>query len=136
MEEALNKPDILTPQDLRRLIDAFYGRVRADELLGPVFEARIPAGHWPQHLDTMTRFWTAALLAQAAGYRGNPGAKHIFLPIEKAHFTRWLALFGQTVDELFAGHNATEAKLRARKMGEMFQAKIASARAGGGHAVL
>ncbi|WP_035558407.1 group III truncated hemoglobin [Hymenobacter sp. IS2118] len=123
--------DIREQDDIRRLIDAFYARVQADELLGPVFAARIPAGHWPQHLDTMTRFWTAALLAQAAGYRGNPGAKHMYLPIEDAHFARWLALFGQTVDELFAGDNATEMKLRARKMGEMFKAKIASARAGG-----
>ncbi|WP_210522081.1 group III truncated hemoglobin [Hymenobacter terricola] len=130
------KPDIHDPDDLRRLIEAFYTRVRADELLGPVFAARIPAGHWPEHLDTMTRFWTAALLAQAAGYRGNPGAKHLYLPIEPAHFTRWLALFGQTVDELFVGDRATGIKRRARKMGELFQAKIASARAGGGHAIL
>ncbi len=129
-------PDILTPDDIRQLINAFYGRVLADALLGPVFAARIPAGHWPAHLDTMTRFWTAALLAQAAGYRGNPGAKHLFLPIEQAHFTQWLALFGQAVDELFAGDHATEIKRRAGKMGELFQAKIAAARAGSGHAIL
>ncbi len=128
--------DIREQADVRRLIDAFYALVRADELLGPVFASRIPAGHWPKHLDTMTRFWTAALLAQAAGYRGNPGAKHMYLPIEQAHFKRWLTLFGQTVDGLFLGANATEMKLRARKMGDMFQAKIASARAAGGHAIL
>ncbi len=78
----------------------------------------------------------AALLSQAAGYRGNPGAKHMYLPIEKAHFTRWLALFGQTVDALFAGENAAEMKVRALKMGEMFQAKIASGRANGGLSIL
>jgi hemoglobin len=128
--------DITEQDDIRQLINAFYTRVRADELIGPVFAARIPEGHWPEHLETMTRFWTAALLAQAAGYRGNPGAKHIYLPIGQEHFERWLALFGQTVDELFIGHNATEMKLRARKMGEMFQAKIASARASNGHAIL
>ncbi|MFC6225280.1 group III truncated hemoglobin [Hymenobacter artigasi] len=130
------KTDILTPDDIRRLIDEFYAEVRRDDLLGPVFAARIPAGHWPEHLDTMTRFWTAALLGQAAGYRGNPGAKHLYLPIEKAHFTRWLALFGQTVDALFAGENVAEMKVRTLRMGEMFQAKIASARANGGLSVL
>ena len=130
------KTDILAQADIRRLIDAFYTLVRQDDLLGPVFAARIPDGHWPTHLDTMTRFWTAALLAQAAGYRGNPGAKHMYLPIEKEHFTRWLALFGQTVDAMFAGENATEMKLRAFKMGEMFQAKIALARANGGLSIL
>ncbi len=128
--------DILTQEDIRQLIEAFYGKVRADALLGPVFASRIPEGHWPEHLDTMTRFWTAALLAQAAGYRGNPGAKHLYLPIEAEHFARWLTLFGQTVDEQYAGQNATEMKLRARKMGEMFQAKIASARGSEGRAIL
>ena len=134
--EIVEKTDICEQDDIRRLIDAFYAQVRTDELLGPVFAARIPAGHWPAHLDTMTRFWTAALLGQAAGYRGNPGAKHLFLPIEKAHFTRWLALFGRTVDSLFAGENAGEIKVRALKMGEMFQAKMAIARASGNLSIL
>lgn len=133
---SLPATDVLTQDDIRQLIEAFYAKVRADALLGPVFASRIPDGHWPEHLDTMTRFWTAALLAQAAGYRGNPGAKHIYLPIEAAHFERWLALFGKTVDERHAGHNATEMKLRARKMGEMFQAKIASARLSEGRVIL
>ena len=128
--------DIRTQEDIQHLIEAFYAQVRADALLGPVFASRISDGHWPEHLDTMTRFWTAALLAQAAGYRGNPGAKHLYLPIEQAHFERWLALFGQTVDERHTGHNATEMKLRARKMGELFQAKIASARTSEGRAIL
>lgn len=132
----LPQPDIHDPTDIRRLIDAFYARVQADALLGPVFASRIPAGHWPTHLDTMTRFWTGALLGQDAGYRGNPGARHLALPLEAAHFTRWLALFGQTVDELFAGARAAEIKVRARKMGDLFQAKIAMARAGGGLAIL
>lgn len=130
------KTDLSTPDDIRRLIEAFYSRVRHDELLGPVFAARIPDGHCPAHLDTMTRFWTAALLGQAAGYRGNPGAKHLYLPIENEHFTRWLSVFGQTVDALFVGGNAAEIKVRALRMGELFQAKIASARANDGLSIV
>ncbi|WP_054415444.1 group III truncated hemoglobin [Hymenobacter sp. DG25A] len=131
MMENTTLSDINTQEDIRRLIDAFYTLVRQDALLGPVFAVRIPDGHWPTHLDTMTRFWTAALLAQPAGYRGNPGAKHLYLPIEKEHFQRWLQLFGHTVDEMFVGDNANEIKLRALKMGELFQAKMAMARQGG-----
>lgn len=123
-------PDIHDPTDLRRLVDAFYARVRGDALLAPVFASRIPADHWPAHLDMITRFWTGALLTQDAGYRGNPGAKHLDLPIEAAHFARWLALFGQTVDELFAGTRAEEIKERAQRIGDLFQVKIAQARAG------
>ena len=129
--ETVALSDITNQEDIRRLIDAFYTVVRRDELLGPVFAARIPDGHWPTHLDTMTRFWTAALLAQAAGYRGNPGAKHLYLPIGEEHFERWLALFGEIVDGMFVGDNATEIKLRARKMGDLFQAKMAMARQNG-----
>lgn len=129
--ETVALSDITNQEDIRRLIDAFYTVVRRDELLGPVFAARIPDGHWPTHLDTMTRFWTAALLAQSAGYRGNPGAKHLYLPIGEEHFERWLALFGEIVDGMFVGDNATEMKLRARKMGDLFQAKMAMARQNG-----
>lgn len=129
------KPDIHHQDDICRLVDAFYGQARADALLGPGFAARIAAGEWPAHLDTMTRFWTAALLGQTADYWGNQGAKHLVLPLEPAHFARWRQLFGQTVDELFADETATKMKLRAGKMGKMFQAKIAMARTGG-HAIL
>ena len=123
-------PDIHDPADIQRLVDAFYARVRGDALLAPVFASRIPDDHWSAHLDTITRFWTAALLTQDAGYRGNPGAKHLGLPIEAAHFTRWLSLFGQTVDELFAGTRAEEIKERAQRIGDLFQVKIAQSRAG------
>lgn len=122
-------PDIHDPADIRRLVDAFYARVRGDALLASVFASHIPDDHWSAHLDTVARFWTAALLTQDAGYRANPGAKHRDLPIEAAHFTRWLALFGQTVDELFAGTRAEEIKERAQKIGDLFQVKIAQARA-------
>ena len=134
--KTFEKTDIREQEDVRRLVDAFYTQVRADALLGPVFAARIPPGHWPAHLDTLTRFWTAALLGQDAGYRGNPGTKHLYLPIEGAHFDCWLALFGQTVDGLFAGENAAEIKGRALKMGQMFQAKMALARASGNRSIL
>ena len=129
-------PDIHDPADIRRLVDTFYARVRGDDLLAPVFASRVSDDHWPAHLDTITRFWTAVLLTQGAGYRGNPGDQHLYLPIEAAHFTRWLALFGQTVDAMFAGDHASEIQVRALKMAEMFQAKMAVARAGGGLSIL
>ncbi|TGE16601.1 group III truncated hemoglobin [Hymenobacter elongatus] len=125
-------PDITTATDLRLLVETFYAQVRQDDLLAPVFASRISPHTWPTHLDTMTRFWSAALLGQASGYRGNPGARHLALPIEAPHFARWLQLFTHAVDELFAGEKAEEVKLRAARMGEMFQAKIAMARQGRG----
>lgn len=124
-------PDITTPHDLHQLVGSFYDRVRQDALLGPVFDSRIAPEAWPAHLETITGFWTAALLGQDGGYRGNPGARHIRLPIEAAHFERWLLLFGQSVDDMFVGEKAEEIKLRAARLGELFQFKIDSARRNG-----
>jgi hemoglobin len=40
------------------------------------------------------------------------------------HFEKWLELFHETVDELFAGEKAEEAKWRGNRMAEMFELKI------------
>jgi hemoglobin len=47
------------------------------------------------------------------------------MPIGKEHFGRWIEIFTETIDELFTGKKADEAKWRAGKMAEMFQYKIA-----------
>lgn len=116
------KHDILTLEDVKLLVDTFYTRVRADELLGPIFDERIQ-DRWPRHLDIMYRFWQTVLLGELT-YQGNPGVKHITLPVDGAHFERWLQLFFETIDELFTGEKVEEAKWRSEKMAEMFSNKI------------
>lgn len=116
------KHDILSLDDVKLLVDTFYTRVRADELLGPIFDERIQ-DRWPIHLDIMYRFWQTVLLEELT-YQGNPGVKHITLPVGEEHFERWLSLFYTTLDELFTGAKAEEAKWRAEKMAEMFRSKI------------
>ena len=116
--------DIICLADVKLLVDTFYDRVRADEMLGPVFD-NVIKDNWPRHLDIMYRFWQTVLLDEHT-YTGAPGAKHFTLPISAEHFTRWMAIFTQTIDELFTGEKATEAKWRAGKMAEMFQYKIAA----------
>lgn len=115
--------DILTLEDIKQLVDLFYTRVRADALLGPIFEERIKA-NWARHLEIMYRFWQTVLLGELT-YQGSPGAKHITLPVGGEHFEKWLSIFYTTVDELFTGSKATEAKWRAARMAEMFAGKIA-----------
>lgn len=114
--------DILTLDDIKKLVDAFYEKVRQDELLGPVFNERIQ-DRWPQHLEKMYTFWQTVLLGEHT-YHGSPFPPHARLPIDDSHFTRWIALFTSTVDTLFQGEKANEAKWRAGKMREMFQSKI------------
>lgn len=116
------KKDILSIDDIKLLVDTFYGKVREDQLIGPIFDERIQ-DRWPQHLAKMYTFWQTVLLGEHT-YYGSPFPPHAQLPVEKEHFDRWLSLFSQTLDELFTGEVAKEAMWRANKMAEMFQYKI------------
>ena len=116
-------PDIQDKEDVIRLVDAFYGEVRKDLIIGPVFAAAVKEGAWPYHLDRMYSFWNTVLFGKA-DYRGQPFSKHADLPIEEKHFQQWISLFCQTVDKLYRGSKADEAKMRAEKMGAMFLSKL------------
>ena len=111
--------DIGDRGDIKTLIDKFYEKVKADLLLGPVF-AHV---NLPDHLPIMYDFWSSMLLGEQT-YRGNPIQKHLPLNIEKEHFTRWLQLFKETVDQNFAGANAEEVKTRADSIASIFQYKM------------
>lgn len=114
--------DIETLEDIQLMVDTFYGKVRQDDLLGDIFEA-VVQGRWEKHLNKMYSFWQTVLLEERS-YFGRPFPPHMVLPIEKQHFDRWLALFEETVQTLFEGEKALEARWRAGKMAEMFLAKL------------
>ena len=109
--------DINGIDDIRLIVDEFYARVRADDLIGPVFMEVIL--EWQPHLDKMYAFWNAVLFG-VSGFKGNPFAKHAPLPIEQEQFDRWLELFHETIDTYFWGPVADDAKKRAGIMAEMF----------------
>ncbi|MFD2786139.1 group III truncated hemoglobin [Hymenobacter rubripertinctus] len=119
-------PDIRTDIDIRRLVDGFYQRVRADELLGPVFGA-VVGDQWPRHLATMYDFWSGLLLGTGR-YRGRPFPKHLALPIDGRHFRRWLTLFVETTEVCFRGAVADEAIYRAGTIAAVFEHRISQAR--------
>jgi hemoglobin len=119
MEE---KKELLNLDDIKTLVDSFYGKVRSDELLAPIFNERI-RDNWPVHLEKMYRFWQTVLLGEHT-YMGSPFPPHANLPVDKSHFEQWLKLFKETLDEQFSGEKAKEAKWRADKMAEMFLLRI------------
>lgn len=121
--------DIETRDDIVLLVNTFYQKVQLDDLIGPVFANRIAPDAWPAHLERMYTFWTTILLNQP-GYSGQPFEKHRELPIEQAHFERWVSLFKEIVDSLFEGPIAKEAQYRAELMGHLFLAKLMKIRAG------
>lgn len=73
-----------------RLVRHFYANVRADPLLGPIFEMRI--ADWEAHLIRMSAFWSSVML-RTGGYHGQPMPMHARLPVDARHFDRWLDLF-------------------------------------------
>ena len=99
-------------------MDIFYGRVRADDV------ARVD---WDQHLPKMYAFGEA-LLFGSPGFRGNPLAVHRELasrsPLGAREFTRWLRVFHASVDTLFLGPRAEEAKARASRIATVMQQHI------------
>lgn len=114
--------DISSIDDIRNLVDTFYGKVRKDGVIGPIFIGVI-RDQWPAHLDKMVRFWQTVLLEEHT-YYGSPFPPHMKMPLEAKHFETWLGLWHAAVDELFSGTKAEEAKWRAEKMAEMFLSKI------------
>ncbi|TAM50629.1 MAG: group III truncated hemoglobin [Paraburkholderia sp.] len=89
-----------TEANIRELVYAFYDRVRADPLLGPVFDA-VLEGRWDTHLPKMCAFWGSLVLGDKR-YRGNVQQAHQPLEgVEPRHFSRWLHLFLDTVCERY-----------------------------------
>lgn len=89
-----------TEANIRELVYAFYDRVRADPLLGPVFDA-VLEGRWDDHLPKMCTFWGSLVLGDKR-YRGNVQQAHQPLDgLEPRHFSRWLHLFLDTVCERY-----------------------------------
>ena len=121
------KPDIATAADIRTLIDTFYRKVQTDDLIGFIFND-IAQVDWPKHLPVMYAFWEFLLRGTPDAYRGNPIQKHLDLhqkiPLKIAHFDRWLSLFQTTVDELFEGPTAENAKFRAFAIAETWKPKF------------
>ncbi|HTI59511.1 group III truncated hemoglobin [Mucilaginibacter sp.] len=117
--EAL-RHDIVTETDVRALVETFYSKVRRDDLLAPIFEPVI-GNNWDHHLGRMTDFWSTLLL-YTRKFNDDPLLKHLPLTLIKAHFDRWLLLFHRTVDELFQGQIAENAKKRAYSIARIMKA--------------
>lgn len=114
--------DISNKEDISIFVDAFYDKIKHDQLLGPIFFGAIK-GDWQPHLERMYAFWDSVLF-RAPGFTGNPFAKHATLRIGQEHFDQWLLLFNETIDSHFAGPVADDAKQRAVLIGKIFVSRL------------
>ena len=108
----------VTESEIVELVDAFYEKVRRDEVLAPVFERAIAPDAWPIHLSKMYDFWSSVMLTTGR-YKGNPLAVHLQVQgLEESMFMRWLALFGATAEERLPPDLAAAFRLRSERIAE------------------
>lgn len=111
------------------LVNTFYERVREHKILGPIFNEQAKVD-WDHHLPKMVNFWSSILLGESS-YDGNPMTRHIQLsksiPFGENEFAAWINLFQKTVDDLFTGEKAEEAKTRAANIARIMLHKIQTA---------
>lgn len=102
----------VTRERLSTLVHAFYADVRADVLLGPVFEAAL-AERWEPHLARMVEFWSTVALGSKS-FSGNVFGKHMALAdVTPAHFAAWVRLWGDHTGRLFEADDARELQVVA-----------------------
>lgn len=110
----------ITYESIRKLVDVFYGRVREDETLGPVF-FRALGDDWTEHLAKLVDFWATIVLGTRS-FKGNVYGTHMALTdIEPEHFERWLTLFEETVRSLFEERHAELFLQMARRVASSLQ---------------
>ncbi|MDO4223219.1 MAG: group III truncated hemoglobin [Acinetobacter sp.] len=112
----MHKRTLTTRADVEFLVNQFYAVARQDAEIGDLFRM-IADEQWPQHLQTIYRFWASLLLGEKS-YYGNPKQVHWDLlqkqAMTEAHFERWLAIWTATVEQYFTGERADEAIFRAK----------------------
>ena len=107
----------MSEEDLQRLVDLFYARVREDDLLGPVFNGAV--GNWPEHLEKLGAFWSSVMLTSGR-YKGSPIGAHMrhASSIEPEMFDRWLKLWRETARETLAEADAAAVIAKAERIAE------------------
>ncbi len=115
-------------EEISELVDKFYGKVRVDPEIGPIFNAAID--DWPAHVALLKDFWSTVLLPERL-YKGNALAKHLELSLDPPHFARWLALFGETAREVMPPQHADLVMFKSQRIAETFQSAIAQKRGDG-----
>lgn len=124
---SVSYPAVLTEADIARLLNHFYGRIRVDPLLGPIFASRIPDDDaaWDTHIAHITDFWSSIFL-KTKRFNGNPMTKHIGMPdLTPDHFTHWLSLFKNAAAHTLTPDQAAAMYLMAERIAKSLQMGMA-----------
>ncbi len=118
--------EIKDREDIEKLVDSFYNKATIDSIIGHIFQNHMTKT-LEKHKPIICDFWESVLLDNG-NYKGNPIKKHIELskrtPLGNFHFKQWFKLWEETVNELFIGDIADQAKAKANLMKELMLIKI------------
>ena len=119
----MERTPIIEETRLPALLERFYGRVRQDADLGPVFNDAVD--DWPRHLERLAEFWSSVMLTTGR-YKGDPMMKHLVHAerITPDMFTRWLTMWEQTTREMLAPEAASAMQAKAHRISESLQLAI------------
>ena len=123
------KPDIENRSDIDLLMQNFYQLALADDVIGYIF-TDVAHLDLESHLPIIGDFWETLLFRTGdyANHGRNPWEVHRQLHLKSAfepkHFSRWLELFVQCVDDEFEGVRADFIKVRAHAIANRFQENL------------
>jgi hemoglobin len=105
---------------LSRLVSHFYAEVRADPLLGPLFNRAI--ADWPTHLERLSAFWSSVMLTTGR-YKGQPLPAHLRhqAEITPEKFERWLALWEDSARRCLPPEAAAAVIAKAHRIADSLQ---------------
>ena len=121
------KKDIQNRDDIYLLVKTFYLKLMNDDLMSHFFVDFEQPENLETHLQTLVDFWENVLF-YSGGYRKNAMAPHLKIhkqkPFSSEHFKAWLSMFNASIDALFEGENAHNAKSRALSIATVMEIKV------------
>ena len=119
--------DLADRADVEGLLRRFYGRVLVDDVLAEPF-TDVRTGGLDSHIPVMCDFWETVLFS-AGRYRGSALTAHRSVhgrtPLGGHHFVRWLTTWNETVDEMYCGPVAQQAKVQAARIAWAMHRRLA-----------
>lgn len=121
------KSDIVSLQDIHKIITQFYKKLLSDVEMQPFFEDIVQQNQLKHHIEIISHFWHD-ILFDSHLYHDNVMQKHLqknsFIRFEKDHFERWTSYFTTTIDAGFEGIKASNMKQRALSIATVMQVKL------------
>lgn len=120
------KKDIEHREDLEKLMNAFYAKAMKDTVIGHYFTEVVQL-NLQTHIPRIVDFWETVIFA-VNKYQGDTFGVHEHLhqlsAFRSAHFDRWVQLFKETTEELFAGDKTEIIKQRAESIATVMKIKL------------